>query len=739
MAAEAVGLQDFTIRSLEGMPIGVASRNSNNTLVRRVLGWEPRISLREGLRRTGVWIEGEMDRLLLGFEDSKREEALHALKTSVILRLRPRGTVFGILLPVTSRCTTDNLTGWAESLRNFAQSLARTTDGETQTREFSYRIYLAVDEQDEPILANGNAAERILREEGVVDVVTLVRNYPRGRVCSLWRDCARKAWQEGADYFVLMGDDVTLHTVGWMSTVHRAFLSMAQETGTPFGLGCVAFKDTTFPGMPTFPVVHRTHMEIFDGRVVPDVFVNQDGDPFLFQLYRRFGCSRMVDCEIRNAVGGSDDARYEKEPVKDWTFGTLSEATAIVETFLRDASSTRRIVRKLTIDVIVPCYRVMLPYLDTFLGLQPSPSCSVMFIIIVDDPNSPNIAELKAKYEERLDVRIRVNKANLGASASRNRGLRESAAEWVLFLDDDVTPRPDILEKLEKVIRDHPRAAGFVGNTTFPLAETVFTTAVHLAGVTFFWNIASKMPNEEDVPWGVTANLAARRDVPDGVVYDVSFPKTGGGEDIDYCRKKREYSVAHGGTGFVAAPEVGAIHPYWNAGRRSYRRFYMWAKGDGALIRLYPEHVYLDAPNSAEMFLFSIVLTCTTFAAQSWIAVPECIRLLGFRAIVAVLVVNVLHDCYRHLWRDADRTNAIQTDVGGVRWVLAVLESSLIRIFSETGRVVGLVERGEVGLLCHRFDWFTGIWGDGPKDDERRNSTQRLVLSGALLFLWVAC
>ncbi len=41
-------------------PMGVRGRNSDNTLLRKVLGWEPRISLEEGLGRTYRWIEGQV-------------------------------------------------------------------------------------------------------------------------------------------------------------------------------------------------------------------------------------------------------------------------------------------------------------------------------------------------------------------------------------------------------------------------------------------------------------------------------------------------------------------------------------------------------------------------------------------------------------------------------------------------------------------------------------------------------
>lgn len=51
-------------------PQGVRGRNSDNTRIRQVLGWEPQISLEEGLRRTYEWIEDQV-RQKLARESSK--------------------------------------------------------------------------------------------------------------------------------------------------------------------------------------------------------------------------------------------------------------------------------------------------------------------------------------------------------------------------------------------------------------------------------------------------------------------------------------------------------------------------------------------------------------------------------------------------------------------------------------------------------------------------------------------
>jgi nucleoside-diphosphate-sugar epimerase len=42
-----------------GAPRGVNGRNSDNTMIRQELGWEPSIRLRDGLERTYAWIHNQ--------------------------------------------------------------------------------------------------------------------------------------------------------------------------------------------------------------------------------------------------------------------------------------------------------------------------------------------------------------------------------------------------------------------------------------------------------------------------------------------------------------------------------------------------------------------------------------------------------------------------------------------------------------------------------------------------------
>jgi GDP-D-mannose 3', 5'-epimerase len=73
---------EIATRHVEG-PMGVRGRNSDNTKLRRTLGWEPQVSLEEGLARTYQWIEAQV-----------RESLVHAPSTrrtasTVVPRVHP--------------------------------------------------------------------------------------------------------------------------------------------------------------------------------------------------------------------------------------------------------------------------------------------------------------------------------------------------------------------------------------------------------------------------------------------------------------------------------------------------------------------------------------------------------------------------------------------------------------------------------------------------------------------------
>jgi nucleoside-diphosphate-sugar epimerase len=58
IVAKIAGIK-ITQKHIDG-PMGVRGRNSDNTLLKKTLGWEPAISLEDGLGRTYSWIETQV-------------------------------------------------------------------------------------------------------------------------------------------------------------------------------------------------------------------------------------------------------------------------------------------------------------------------------------------------------------------------------------------------------------------------------------------------------------------------------------------------------------------------------------------------------------------------------------------------------------------------------------------------------------------------------------------------------
>lgn len=58
MVADLAGVR--IVKKHVAGPQGVRGRNSDNSRLRQVLGWEPTISLEEGLARTYAWIEQQV-------------------------------------------------------------------------------------------------------------------------------------------------------------------------------------------------------------------------------------------------------------------------------------------------------------------------------------------------------------------------------------------------------------------------------------------------------------------------------------------------------------------------------------------------------------------------------------------------------------------------------------------------------------------------------------------------------
>ena len=272
-----------------------------------------------------------------------------------------------------------------------------------------------------------------------------------------------------------------------------------------------------------------------------------------------------------------------------------------------------------------------------------------------------------------------------GVSVTRNRGIDESAAEWILFIDDDVDVAPDLLAQYVAAIRERgDRASGFVGLTTFPQPVTAQQAGTHMSYITYFWDVANRM---RECPWGVTANLLLRR-TP--VRFDADFIKTGGGEDIAMCIDTATFCDKP----LLAAPAAHAVHPWWGGinGGIDRMRFFNWTQGDGLLSYKYPQLSYTTAPNVIELSLLALLLL-------PWSPFLSCAWLFWMWAC------EIGMDIHHYMFVDCK----IAGHERGWRRVLCSLEATLVKAVVEAGHAWVHLKRGRPDMLLRRFDWYCGL------------------------------
>lgn len=672
--------------------------------------------------------------------DSWKKSLLNSVSCSISPRHGVDGEYLAVLLPITSKGA--DIDRQLENLQALALSLPF---GKT-------KIFIGLD-NDDIYWCNAHFRNKLEQSFTAQGFPVIIQEFPPqspANICGITRTLARRA-NEDPDcfYFVLLGDDVKILTPRdqIVPHLHNAFEKIAKKTCTPFGFGCVAFHDETSVGFPTFPVITRIHLTIFEGEWCPHEFINQDADPYLFEIYRKYYsailCRELV---LRNEIGGAGVltpiTRYEKAHIS-WKNDLLTRGIhQIRDYFMKSASSSSDVgtvvttlrsdvlspsATCVTLDIIVPSYRIQWEYLERIVQLQVPANCSTTVIVIIDnpDPISHSIARnLEEKYCEK--VRVRVNETNKGASYTRSRGLDESCADWILFLDDDVIPSPDLLFVfVNEIVRTGDKYAGYVGNTVMPPPETIWCKGIKLVHLLHFWSDHVTSPDHKLAPWGITAQLCLRRT---DLRFNEIFPKTGGGEDIDLCLRTCEKV----GLPLKNLPAAVCTHPWWNDGKVAISRFIGWAKGDSYLIDLYPQHCYRSWPNGLEMMLFMMLVW-----GGCWISGLCNLIIAGtflLLSLSVIFLVDVIMELFMIMIEDASYESPLQ---GFER-----LSSGLVGVITyrflgaDWGHVVyPLLSRCSLHHFCLRYDWWCGLYPEEVKKNLIRERRRFVIMIAALVVL----
>jgi glycosyltransferase involved in cell wall biosynthesis len=194
------------------------------------------------------------------------------------------------------------------------------------------------------------------------------------------------------------------------------------------------------------------------------------------------------------------------------------------------------------ISVVIPLYQKA-AYIGRAVDSVLAQTYPDFELIVLDDGSTDGGAEVVRRY---ADPRIRLlSQANCGASAARNRGVREASSELIAFLDADDEWEPDFLQTVLALHDRFPDAAvfGTAWRLVYEEGQVVdpdFHGRLPLPGevgiIDYFGGSAGNSPLHSS---GVMVKKAALAEVggfPEDVVY---------GEDHDtWIRLALRYPVA---------------------------------------------------------------------------------------------------------------------------------------------------------------------------------------------------
>jgi len=196
----------------------------------------------------------------------------------------------GILIPSTSKgrswpTVTESLL--YKTLKSFQLTLCK---------EHTYVFYIGYDKDDPFYREHAYDTEWSLSQEPPLDFCFVSLTIEKGWLTRMWNQLAKKAYDEGCDYFYQCGDDITFTKKGWVSASIAAL-------GDKFPVGITGPRNLNGNiNILTQAFAHRTHIDIF-GWFFPEEIKNWYCDDWINGIYPKNWLDKSFAC---TNVGGEE-------------------------------------------------------------------------------------------------------------------------------------------------------------------------------------------------------------------------------------------------------------------------------------------------------------------------------------------------------------------------------------------------------------------------------------------------
>jgi GT2 family glycosyltransferase len=261
-------------------------------------------------------------------------------------------------------------------------------------------------------------------------------------------------------------------------------------------------------------------------------------------------------------------------------------------------------------------------------------------IIVVDQSATQDGRRLASDLVAATDVSPRPSLVHLwdpginGAAAARNAGLDLARGEIVVFVDDDVVPARDVVERLLQHYAQTPDLAGIAPViTNYPPPGRAHRLAVQVfcrgpfrdERQPIYWSWREHAGALVPVRMFTGAMMSFRRAALEGLRFDARYRAASVGEDIDLC-----WSLGARGGRLAIATDTHIVHNKAPrpAGRPEAVQLTSWAF-------LYDKHVRKTpaARLAFAWFVTGIVLSAVLVTVRERTWAPLASALAGVRAI----------------------------------------------------------------------------------------------------------
>lgn len=258
----------------------------------------------------------------------------------------------------------------------------------------------------------------------------------------------------------------------------------------------------------------------------------------------------------------------------------------------------------------------------------------------------------------------------------RNKGIKLSSYDYILFIDSDVTVEQGILDEYVEAYKNpyNVKLGGVLGYTEFVGKKTFWWKLLEITSLVDSFSFARNYPFHS---WTIGNNVSFKKSVLEEIgMFEENFPFKLGGDDLDMT-----YRVTKAGYMIGSAPNATTYHSRntWNNYKAVHDRAKRWGTMENFIVARHPELYKRVIPKSYVIEM--IVLVC--MAILSFIT--GCLLPLAIAGswIVANWIIDYVIYCMKH----------------GICSPVSYYGAQMIQLQYEFYRVLGSLKKGSLGAL----------------------------------------